>query len=422
MLIAFLIACAALIVAFCMIFNLFEKLARLRGIEAKCEYLRSNYSTLETENAVLKSNLEQEKKNLAEKIQLLESVEKKLADTFKALSSEALSQNNQSFLDLAQVAFSQLQEKAKADIAMNTKSVEDLVDPIKKALDGVKSSISEMEKTRVGAQGALLQQISDSMAAQEALRKETSRLASALKSSNARGYWGEIQLRRLVEISGMMEHCDFQNQVSIDNESSRVRPDMVIFYPGDNKIVVDAKTPLSAYLKYTETDDENQRQEFLREHAKQLRDHVMQLSKKEYWAQLPQASDFVVMFIPGDALLSEAMTQDPDLMEFALRKNVIIATPATLLGLLRMIAFGWQQMNLNDNAKQIVEQGQELYGRLCDLSKHFASLGKSLASTVDNYNKTTASFQNRILVSAKKFQKISGHEKEISEPILIKSF
>ncbi|MBO7454751.1 MAG: DNA recombination protein RmuC [Alphaproteobacteria bacterium] len=392
-----------------------ERCNGLESFEKKYENLSESYSELEKKNVLLQSNLEQEKKNLAEKITLLQNAETKLSDTFKALSSDALSKNNQSFLDLAQVAFSKLQEKAKSDLELNKKSVGDLVNPIKSALDGVEQKLGDLEKSRVGAYEALKQQVGDLIISQNSLKNETSRLVSALKTPNTRGRWGEIQLRRVVELSGMVEHCDFREQISMSNSDTKIRPDMVIYYPGNKQVVVDSKVPLTAYLKSLETQNEVERRILLKDHAKQLRDHVIKLAKKEYWSQFQDSPEFVIMFLPGEIFFSAAIEQDPELIEFAMRERVLITTPTTLLALLHTIAWGWRQENLAENAKQIVKMGQELYKRLCDMSQHFANLGKSVSSVVNHYNRTVATLEGRVLVSARKFTEIENHEKNIIE-------
>lgn len=392
-----------------------EKCNSLESFEKKYENLFESYSELEKKNILLQSTLEQEKKSLLEKMDLLKNAEEKLSDTFKVLSSDALSKNNQSFLVLAQVVFSKLQEKAKLDLELNKKSVGDLVNPIKLALDGVGEKLGDLEKSRIGAYEALKQQVGDLIISQNSLKTETSRLVSALKTPNTRGRWGEIQLRRVVELSGMVEHCDFQEQISTGNSKTKIRPDMVIYYPGNKQVIVDSKVPLTAYLKSLEASSEVERKILLKEHAKQLRDHVIKLSKKEYWSQFQDSPDFVIMFLPGEIFFSVAVEQDPELIEFAMREKVLITTPTTLLALLHTIAWGWRQENLAENAKQIVKMGQELYKRLGDLSLRFANLGKSITSTVNNYNQTVATLEGRVLVSARKFTEVENHEKNIIE-------
>lgn len=392
-----------------------EKCSCLEPFGKKYEDLLKNYSKLEKENILLHSNLEQEKKNLNEKISLLQNAEEKLSNTFKAISSDALSKNNKSFLDLAQITFSKLQEKAKSDLELNKKSVGDLVNPIKDALDGVGQKLGDLEKSRVGAYEALKQQVGDLIISQNSLKTETGRLVSALKTPTTRGRWGEVQLRRVVELSGMVEHCDFQEQISVNDQDTKIRPDMVIYYPGNKQVVVDSKVPLAAYLKSLEVSDDVEKKILLKEHSKQLREHVIKLSKKEYWVQFQDSPEFVIMFLPGEIFFSVAIEQDPELIEFAMRKKVLITTPTTLLALLHTIAWGWRQENLAENAKQIVKMGQELYKRLCDMSQHFANLGKNISSVVSHYNRTVASLESRVLVSARKFKNMENHEKNIIE-------
>jgi DNA recombination protein RmuC len=362
-----------------------------------------------------KSALLERCKNLSEKIEFLEKSEEKWTNTFKAISSDVLSQNNQSFLDLAKTTFEQLREKTKSDMALNAKSVGDLVTPIKSALDGVEAKIGEIEKLRVGAYEALRQQVTDLISTQNLLKTETGRLASALRAPAVRGRWGEMQLRRVVELAGMTEHCDFEEQVSSENDDAKIRPDMVIYLPGQQRIVVDAKAPLSAYLEAIDADDDQKKKGFLKEHAKQIRSHVSSLSGKKYWTQFEQSPEFVVMFLPGEVFFSAATEQDSSLMEFAMRERVIISTPTILLALLRAVAFSWSQQNLAENAKQIIKMGQELHKRLTDMSKHISNVGRGIGSAVSAYNQAVASFESRVLVTARKFNELESREENIPE-------
>ncbi len=392
-----------------------EKCVKFDEVTQKYELLQSQNAILEKENVLLNEKLEQEKKNLAEKIKLLENAEKKLSDTFKALSSEALSKNNQTFIELAKVVFEKLQEKTKADLSSNTKSLGDLINPIKQALEGVGIKLGELEKSRIGAYEALKQQVGDLILSQNTLKNETTNLVSALKNPTSRGQWGEIQLHRILELSGMKEHCDFKEQVSIDNNGKNIRPDIVIYYPEGKQVVIDAKVPLTAYLKSLETTNENEKRNLLREHTKQIRNHIMSLSKKEYWSQFQPSPEFVIMFLPNEAFFSVAMEQDPNLLEFAMKENIIISTPTTLLALLHTVAWGWKQKNLAENAKQIIKLGQELYERLSNMSQHFYNLGKSINSTITNYNQTLTTLESRVLVTTRKFKELKNNEKEIIE-------
>jgi DNA recombination protein RmuC len=395
--------------------KLAERCSQLREIETRYNELLAKYSFLEKENTRLSVVLDQERKNLPEKLKLLELAEQKLADTFKAIGSDVLSKNNQSFLDLAKTTIGQIYEKTKSELIVNTRSVGELTTPIKTALDEVENKLNELEKSRVGAYEALKQQVSDLISTQNSLKTETHRLVSALKSPSARGHWGEMQLKRVVELAGMLEHCDFEEQVTSEVGDARIRPDMVIYLPGGQYVIVDAKVSLAAYLDSLETNDDNSRKTLLKEHAKQIRSHVVALANKKYWMQTDPSPEFVVMFLPGEVFFSVAVEQDPSLIEFAMQERVIISTPTILLALLHTVAFGWRQENLAENAKQIIGMGQELYKRLADMAQHISILGKSINSTVANYNQTVANIESRVLVTARKFKKLEIHEKNIIE-------
>jgi DNA recombination protein RmuC len=356
------------------------------------------------------------KKNLQEKIKLLDNAEQKLSNTFKAISSDVLSQNNQTFLDLAQSTFEKFHEKTKSELSINAKSMNELVNPIKSALENVDGKLQELEKNRIGAYEALRQQVGDLIITQNSLKAETNHLVSALKAPTVRGRWGEMQLRRVVELAGMTEHCDFKEQVSsVNDDGNRIRPDLIISMPGNQHIVVDAKAPLSAYLEALETSDEKKRKDSLKNHAKQIRAHVATLANKKYWAQFQPGPEFVVLFLPGEIFFSVATENDPSLMEFAMQEHIIIATPTILLALLHTVALGWRQENLSENARAIIKMGQELYKRLADMTQHMAGLGKNINSAVQSYNSTISSLESRVLVSARKFRELEMHEKNIIE-------
>jgi DNA recombination protein RmuC len=319
-------------------------------------------------------------------------------------------------MDLAKTVFERTQEKAKSEFALNAKSVGDLVKPIQSALENVDSKLLELEKSRVGAYEALKQQVGDLIVSQNALKTETHHLVSALKAPSVRGRWGEMQLRRVVELSGMTDHCDFEEQVTgrpSDSDDGRMRPDMIIYLPHNQRIVVDAKAPLSAYLQALETEDEKLKKALLKEHAKQIRVHVSALASKQYWQQFQPGPEFVVLFIPGEIFFSIAAEQDPALIEFAMQERVIIATPTTLLPLLHATALGWRHENLAQNAAEIVDMGKKLYRRLSDMTQHMATLGRNINSAVQSYNSTVASMESRVLVTAKKFQELEVRGKNL---------
>lgn len=387
---------------------------QVKQFQDKYEDLLQRYVALEKDNAVLSTTLNQERKELSEKVQLLEKAEQKLSDTFKALSSDALSKNNKDFLELAKSLFDQMQERSRADMELNSKNVSELLTPIKTALTGVDTRLGELEKSRIGAYEALRQQVSDLMNTESILKTETNNLVSALKTPNVRGRWGEIQLRRVVELAGMVEHCDFQEQV-ISAEDNKLRPDMIIYYPGNKQVIVDAKTPLAAYLQSLEVKDESQRKKLLQEYVLQIKKQVSLLSNKQYWTQFKSSPEFVIMFLPGEVFLSVAIENDPSLFEFAMQKRVIITTPTILLALLQTIALGWQQQKMAEHAEQIKQMGQELYQRLSDTSKYIASMGKDLNSVIGSYNRAVGNLESRVMVTVRKFTELKTSDKEILE-------
>lgn len=392
-----------------------EKCEQLKKFENQYAEISVKYIEVEKNRAVLAASIEQEKKSLEEKIKLLENTEARLTDTFKAISSDALSKNNQNFLHLAQSTFEQLQEKSKADLAVNTKSISELTTPIKDALSGVDTKLQELEKSRVGAYEALKQQVQDLIVTQNSLKTETGNLVSALRSPNSRGYWGEMQLRRVVELSGMVEHCDFQEQFSETKDDKIYRPDMVINFPDNKYVIVDAKVPLSAYLQNIKSETEDQKKILLAEHVAQIRKQIEALAQKKYWAHFQSSPEFAIMFLPADVLYSIAIDFDPGLMEFAMNRKVLITTPTTLLATLHAISWGWKQSKIAANAKEIAELGRELYKRLTQLSSHLSDLGKSVKKVGDDYNSVIGNLERRVLVTARKFSELKSGDKEMEE-------
>ncbi len=343
-----------------------------------------------------------------EKIALLSESQSKLTDTFKALSSDALQRNNQSFLDLARTQLEKFQELAKEDLYKRQEAIGDIVKPVKESLQKVDQKIGDLEKSRTQAEATLTQQVRSLIEAQKELRSETSNLVTALRAPQGRGLWGEMQLKRVVEMAGMLEHCDFVVQESVSTELGRLRPDLIVRLPGGKNIVVDAKTPLLAYLDAIQLQSFDAKKEKYVEHAKQVRKHLEQLSRKSYWDQFQPAPEFVVLFLPGEAFFSAALEYDPSLIELGVAQNVILATPTTLIALLRSVAYGWRQERLAENARAIGELGKEIYKRLADMGSHLGKVGRNLESSVDAYNAAVATIESRVLVSARRFKELDS--------------
>ncbi len=389
--------------------------AGLIFISIKLARLKQSKLDLQHDYEIYKSNFNEQKflmqKELyQEKISFLQDSQQQLTNVFESAGAKALERNNRSFIALATETFNKFHQQSFSELKTRELSINHLLSPMKNSLSEVDKKLYDLEKNRELAYQGLKSQVTNLIQSQKELQKETSHLANALRTPHIRGRWGEIQLRRVVEISGMSAHCDFIEQSTYHGQNSNIRPDMVVNLPGNKKLIIDAKAPLSSYLDAVNSKDETSKKTSMIKHADQVKKHILALAKKQYWdgTQELETPEFVILFLPGETFFSAALEQNPALIELALENKVILSTPSTLIALLHSIAYGWRQESLSQNAKQISETGSELYKRLSDFSNYLGKLGYDINSVVNSYNKTIGNLEKRILPSTRKLKKLHG--------------
>jgi DNA recombination protein RmuC len=387
-----------------------------RQSEGRANSLEAALRQVESQHAMEQARAEALGRSLEEQRALLDAAKTQLGDTFQALAGEALRASQQDFLALASERFGAVRKETSAELearqAAQQKAIEGMVAPVRASLEKVDEQVRAMERERGSAYGAIRQQMQTISETQEKLRDATGSLVSALKAPAVRGRWGEMQLRRVVELAGMLEHCDFDEQVTVDGEDGRLRPDMVVRLPGGRNIVVDAKAPLGAYLEALESKDDEARGAKLRQHAVQVQAHIRKLSSKSYWEGFGGSTEFVVMFLPGDSFYSVALEQMPGLIEEGVAHKVLLATPTTLLGLLLTTSCGWREERLAENAQRISDEGRLLHQRIATVLEYFAALGNSLNQSVKHFNQAMRSFDGRVAVSARRLEELDVRSKK----------
>lgn len=371
----------------------------------------------EVRAAQAQAQLTAERAASVERVRTLQADQARLAEQFRALAADALASNNEQFLALAHQRLAASQQTQDTELAKREEAVKQLVEPLTRTLDEVKVQLSSAQTARISGQAALGEQVRAMRESSELLRSETAQLVTALRSSQVRGRWGEIQLRRVVESAGMLDHVDFVEQPQVRTDDGALRPDMVVRLSGGKNIVVDAKVAFLGYLDATQATDETVRADRLAAHARHVRKHVDDLAAKRYWDQFSPSPEFVVMFVPAEAFFHAALEQDGTIVEYAFERNVVIATPMTLLALLRTVSYAWRQDALAANAQQVLDLGKELHGRLATLGRHLGKLGRAIDSAAGAYNETVASLETRVLVSARRFADLKVVDGDLPTPL-----
>ena len=365
------------------------------------------------ELAGVEAKYEAELKAADDKLKLLEEARDSLKDSFKALSADALSKNNESFIKLAEENLKKHQQSAKDDLEKRQQAITKTVEPVSQTLKAFSDRVNKIEERRIESEGGIKKELQKLSEMHLRLDQSTSSLVQALRAPQVRGQWGEMHLRRTVEMAGMINYCDFEEQSSVETEEGqRQRPDMLIRLPNERRVVVDSKVPIAAYLDALETDSIEVQSERMQAHARHLRTHIKDLSTKAYWSQFENAPEFVVLFVPNEAIFSAALEEDPSLIELGVENKVILATPTTLIALLKAVAYGWQQEAITREAKEIASLGKEIYDRLSVVIGHFVKLGKSIDQSVGNYNKAMNSVDSRLMVTARKFESLESASSE----------
>jgi len=386
-------------------------------LKALAKNQEDELKTIHYELACKTTELQKERIEVQDKLALLEANKEALLLQFKSLSQDVLKASSESFLQLANSQFETHHKQATHHLENKRKEVDDVVRPIGDVLKQFDHSLKDLEKSRQSAYVSLYEQVKHLQTSQELVRKEAQNLSKALRVPNTRGKWGEVQLKKVVELAGMVEACDFEEQVKGAGESSMLRPDMIVRLPGNRSVVVDAKTPLKAFLDAFDEDDEQKVEKFLSEHAKAIKTHIQSLSSKLYWQQFSPCPELVVLFLPAESFFSQALKYEPDLIEYAAKNHVIVATPTTLIALLRAIAYGWQQETLEKNGEKIIELALQLSERFKKFLGHFDSLRKNLDGSVQSYNQAISSFESRLLPCFRNFQAVAKrNEEEIKAP------